>query len=98
METIVPATGGDPGWRICIPATDQFGQSAPFHQLSILAWAIDPQGAVTPITPFGRTDTSRPWVLADPFGNIIVMPGGPILRSHHDATRYFEAVRRNGAA
>lgn len=87
-ETIIPAK---PEQRIWI-LSGEFGN--PFQLIDVIAWAIGGQGQPVPITPYGRFDTNRPYVLAGEAGWITV-PDGTVLRDSHDVRTYLEARRGN---
>jgi hypothetical protein len=80
MSTIIPAA---PDWRICFP-----GPNGRFAQVGIIAWHVDDDLNVVPITAFGLGDVSEGYVLATP-DLFVRMPNGPFFNSYNDVAAYF---------
>lgn len=97
-ETIVPAAEG---WRLCVDTDGDSIPRRPFCSIDIIAWAIAADGTATPITPFGRANTTEA-VIGQPscnaFSAYVVMPSGPILRDHGEVERWFQLKRRRAVA
>jgi hypothetical protein len=81
VSSIIPAT---PDWRICLP-NDKFGQR--FFQIAILAWHIDSDCNVVPITAFGLADIAGGYVLATP-DLFVAMPNGPVFNDYNEVAAH----------
>lgn len=85
METIIPAK---PEQRIWI-LSGNFNR--PFTLIDVIGWAIGP-GQPIPITPYGRFDISKAFVLAGE-GGFVTVPDGTVLRDSNDVHTYLEMIR-----
>jgi len=55
--------------------------------ISVIAWAIPDSGPAIPITPFGRFDTTKPYVVGSG-ASYIAMPSGHMF-SDNSAVDYY---------
>jgi hypothetical protein len=88
-EIIIPAA---PGLHLCVPAA--YGERLAFSQVDIIAWRIPPNGLPVPITHFGPTDTTRPWMISGTEGvGFVLMPDGIKFNTWNEAAAWFQQRR-----
>jgi hypothetical protein len=88
-ETLIPSK---PEQRICL-----LGANDQLEHIDVIAWSIAGSGPPAPITPYGRVDASKGYVLSTESG-WLVFPSGQTF--YNDQVGYLQQylVARRGTA